>query len=128
MWSFDGGLDVPASASPDIVPLPMSIPANVDPEEAFVASVASCHMLFFLALAQEQGLSVARYQDRAFGKMGKNAGGKLAVTQIVLRPSAEYGSGAGPDREQVERLHHQAHERCFIANSVLTDIAMQIVS
>src|SRR6185503_4432820 len=116
-WRFDGGAVVTASASPDVVPVPMSDAAGVDPEEALVASVASCHMLWFLSLAQEAGVEVASYFDSAEGVMGRIAPGRLALTRIVLRPKVSF-AGTPPSAEEVERLHHEAHERCFIANSL----------
>ena len=127
-WIFDGGLTVPASASPQIVPLPMSVAENVDPEEAFVASISSCHMLFFLSLAGKRGIVVDRYTDRASGVMEKRADGKIAMTRVVLRPDAVYSGGIVPDSELLEVLHHRAHEMCFIANSVQTDIVLEIVA
>jgi organic hydroperoxide reductase OsmC/OhrA len=127
-WIFDGGMTVPASASPDIVPLPMSVAENVDPEEAFVASISSCHMLFFLALAAKRGITVDQYTDKAFGIMEKRADGKMAMTRVVLRPNATYSGDVPPDLSQLEALHHRAHEMCFIANSVLTEIAVEVVA
>jgi organic hydroperoxide reductase OsmC/OhrA len=123
-WTFDGGLTVPASASPGVVPVPYSNPANVDPEEAFVASVASCHMLTFLDLARRDRLDVGSYEDDAVGTMTKNAEGKLWVSSVVLRPRIEY-RGERPSREQETRLHHAAHRECFIANSVRTEITVE---
>lgn len=127
-WRFDGGLTVPASASPDVVPLPMSVAANVDPEEAFVASLASCHMLFFLALAAKRGIVVDEYVDDASGILQKNQEGRMAMTRVVLRPKAVYGAGTAPDRAQLEALHHRAHELCYIANSVRAEVVTEIVS
>lgn len=127
-WSFDGGLTVPASASPDIVPLPMSVAENVDPEEAFVASISSCHMLFFLSLAAKRGVVVDHYTDKAIGFMEKRADGKTAMSRVILRPDAVYSGETRPDRTQLENLHHRAHELCFIANSVLTEIVVEIVA
>ena len=123
-WRFDGGAVVIASASPDVVPPPLSDPAGVDPEEALVASVASCHMLWFLSLAQQAGLEVARYADAAVGEMGRIAPGRMALTRITLRPEIEF-SGSPPAGETLERLHEQAHERCFIANSLRTEIFVE---
>jgi len=123
-WRFDGGAIVTASASPDVVPVPMSDAAGVDPEEALVASVASCHMLWFLSLAQEAGVEVASYFDSAEGVMGRIAPGRLALTRIVLRPKVSF-AGTPPSAEEVERLHHEAHERCFIANSLKTEIVIE---
>ena len=125
-WVFDGGATVPASASPHIVPLPLSVEENVDPEEAFVASLASCHMLFFLSLAVKRGLVVDSYTDNAIGYLGKDADGKSSMTRVVLRPAAKYAGR--PDPGLVERLHHRAHELCFIANSVKTDVQIEIVA
>ncbi len=127
-WRFDGGTTVPASASPDIVALPMSVAENVDPEEAFVASLSSCHMLFFLALAARSGFVIDEYIDEATGVMEKNAEGKTAITKVVLRPKAQYSGDRIPDREKIEKMHHRAHELCFIANSVKTDVSTEIVS
>ena len=127
-WTFDGGLTIPASASPDIVPLPMSVAENVDPEEAFVASISSCHMLFFLSLAARRGIVVDEYMDSASGVMGKRTDGKTAMTRVVLRPNATYSGDVLPDRDQLAKLHHRAHELCFIANSVLTEIVVEVVA
>lgn len=124
-WHFDGGVVVPASASPQIVPPPHSVPANVDPEEAFVAALSSCHMLFFLSLAAERGILVDSYRDEATGRMGRNAEGCIAMTEVVLRPAASYG-GETPPPALIEELHHAAHEQCFIANSVRTDVRVDI--
>jgi organic hydroperoxide reductase OsmC/OhrA len=123
-WRFDGGAVVVASSSPDVVPVPMSDATGVDPEEALVASVASCHMLWFLSLAQQAGLEVARYADAAVGEMGRIAPGRMAVTRITLRPEIDF-SGVAPDSEMLERLHGQAHERCFIANSLRAEIVVE---
>jgi organic hydroperoxide reductase OsmC/OhrA len=123
-WAFDGGTQVPASASPHVVPLPLSNAAAVDPEEAFVASLSSCHMLWFLSLAAEQGFVVESYEDQAEGALGKNAEGRLAMIRVVLQPRIEYGAEATPSPEQIAELHHLAHERCFIANSVKTEVTV----
>lgn len=127
-WRFDGGCTVPASASPDIVPLPMSMAGNVDPEEAFVASLSSCHMLFFLAIAADSGYVIDDYIDEAIGYMGKNADGNIVMTKIILRPRASYSGEQIPDRRKVEKMHHRAHELCFIANSVKSEVITEIVS
>ncbi len=123
-WRFDGGAVVTASASPDVVPAPMSDPAGVDPEEALVASVASCHMLWFLSLAQAAGLDVESYADAAVGEMGRIAPGRMAITRITLRPAIAF-AGPPPAPETLARLHHDAHERCFIANSLNTEILVE---
>ena len=123
-WRFDGGAIVPASSSPAVVPAPMSDAAGVDPEEALIASVSSCHMLWFLSLAHEAGFEVDSYRDQAEGSMGRIAAGRMAVTRIVLRPAIAF-SGRRPDPAELERLHHEAHERCFIANSLRTEVAVE---
>lgn len=127
VWRFDGGTEVPASSSPHIVPLPLSNPAGVDPEEAFVASLASCHLLWFLSLAAEQGWRVDAYEDAASGVLGRDAQGKLAMTQVRLRPRVVFGGTSTPSREEVEALHHRAHEACFIANSVRSEVRCEPV-
>jgi organic hydroperoxide reductase OsmC/OhrA len=121
LWSFDGGATVPGSSSPHVVPLPLSDPTAVDPEEAFVASLSSCHMLWFLALAAKRGFTVERYRDAAEGEMAKNAEGKLAMTVVTLKPEAVFAQPA-PTRAELDALHHEAHERCFIASSVKTEV------
>ena len=126
-WQFDGGTTVPASASPHIVPPPNSVAENVDPEEAFVASLSSCHMLFFLSLAAKRGVVIDSYRDQASGYLEENGDGRLAMTRVVLRPQATY-VGSDPDPVLIERLHHRAHELCFIANSVTADVIMEIVA
>ncbi len=127
-WSFDGGLNIPASSSPDIVPLPYSIAENVDPEEAFVASISSCHMLFFLTLAAGRGIVVDYYSDNSVGVLQKRSDGKAAITRVILRPNARYAGSDVPAAKLVEKLHHRAHEMCFIANSVSAEIVTEIVS
>jgi len=126
-WSFDGGVEVPASASPHVVPLPWSVERAVDPEEAFVAALASCHMLWFLSLAAKRGLRVDRYEDAASGVMQKDGAGKLAITHVTLRPCAAFSGTRLPTRAELEDLHHRAHAECFIANSVKTDVRCEPV-
>jgi organic hydroperoxide reductase OsmC/OhrA len=126
-WTFDGGLTVPASPSPAVVPVPYSNPANVDPEEAFVAAIASCHMLTFLYLAARAGIDVLRYEDEAVGRMTRNEGGTPWVSSVVLKPVIEYRAGTAPSLEQERELHHRAHLECFISNSVKTEITVDIV-
>lgn len=123
-WHFDGGLTVPASSSPLSVPLPMSVAANVDPEEALVAATSSCHMLFFLSLAAQRGFIVDDYRDEAFGELGKNGAGRLAMTRIVLRPRIAF-AGTPPSPEALAALHHDAHERCYIANSLTAEVVVE---
>lgn len=127
-WRFDGGATVPASASPGIVPLPMSAAENVDPEEAFVASLSSCHLLFFLDIAARSGYVIDEYMDEAVGFMEKNSKGQIVISKVILRPRASYSGDSIPDREKVERMHHRAHELCFIANSVKTEVVTEIVA
>ncbi len=121
--AFDGGATLVASASPSVVPAPFSDPAGVDPEELLVAAVASCHMLWFLDLARRAGHDLAAYRDAAVGEMGRTAAGKIAVTRITLRPALTF-AGAAPDAAEIDRLHHEAHERCFIANSLNSEIVV----
>lgn len=120
-WEFDGGAKVEASASPHVVPEPMSVAGNVDPEEAFVAALSSCHMLFFLSIASGRGFVVERYVDEAVGVMAENEEGRMAMTRVALRPLVDF-TGARPDRDQLAAMHHRAHELCFIANSVKTTV------
>lgn len=123
-WRFDGGAVVTASASPELVPEPMSDPAGVDPEEALVASAASCHMLWFLALAQQAGFDVESYDDSAEGEMGRIAPGRMAIIRIALRPRIAF-AGREPTADELATLHRQAHERCFIANSLTAEIVVE---
>jgi len=124
-WQFDGGLTVPASPSPSVVPAPWSNPAHVDPEEAFVASISSCHMLTFLFLASRQGFQVDRYHDEAVGVMSKNERGVPWVSAVTLNPQINYSGDKLPTPEDEARLHHLAHEQCFIANSIKTEVTVQ---
>ena len=123
-WTFDGGVTVPASPSPSAVPKPYCNEANVDPEEAFVAAIASCHMLTFLFVAMKAGFEVATYDDHAVGTMTKNEKGVPWVSSVVLRPQIVYAGEKRPSREELSALHHAAHEQCFIANSVRTEITV----
>jgi organic hydroperoxide reductase OsmC/OhrA len=123
-WAFDGGAVVPASASPHVVPAPWSDPAGVDPEEAFVASLSSCHMLFFLDFARREGLVIDAYIDEAEGVLEKGADGRMAMTRVTLRPRVTWG-GAAPDEAALADLHHKAHAACFIANSVTTEVRVE---
>ena len=127
-WSFDGGVTVPASAAPSGVPAPYADPANVDPEEAFVAAISSCHMLSFLFLAAKQGLEVRSYEDAAVGWMTPNERGVPWVSRVELRPRVEYADGSVPAAEVEAELHHRAHDGCYIANSVRTEITVVSMS
>jgi organic hydroperoxide reductase OsmC/OhrA len=122
-WRFDGGLQVPASSSPLSVPLPMSDATAVDPEEALVAAVSSCHMLFFLSFAAQRGLVVDSYRDHAVGVMDRVAGGKKAMTLITLRPAIVF-HGRQPAGDELDAIHHEAHEHCYIANSIKADVVI----
>ena len=126
MIGFDGGVEVAGSASPDVVRAPYSRADAIDPEETFVASIAACHMLWFLDFASRAGVAVNAYRDEAEGVLGENGEGRMAVTRVTLRPVVTFAAGAAPPRAELERLHHQAHEACFIANSVKTDIVVEI--
>jgi organic hydroperoxide reductase OsmC/OhrA len=119
---FDGGAEMAGSSSPSVVKAPFSDPAAVDPEEMFVASLSSCHMLWFLSLAAKEKFRVDRYEDEAEGVMEKNAEGRMAMTRVTLRPRVQFSGDKLPSPADLERLHHQAHEECFIASSVRTDV------
>ena len=123
-WTFDGGLTVPASPSPSVVPAPWSNPANVDPEEAFVASISSCHMLTWLFLASRAGFEVESYHDAAVGVMTKNENGVPWVSAVTLNPIIVFAGDKRPDAAEDARLHHLAHEQCFIANSIKTTVTV----
>jgi organic hydroperoxide reductase OsmC/OhrA len=122
VWRFDGGVEVPASASPHVVPPPLGRADAVDPEEAFVAALASCHMLWFLSLAARRGFVVDSYSDQATGLMERDKRGRMAITRVTLRPLAVFSGPRVPDRAGLDELHHAAHEQCFIANSVRTEV------
>jgi organic hydroperoxide reductase OsmC/OhrA len=126
-WQFDGGAEIAASASPQVVPPPFSNPAYVDPEEAFVASVSSCHMLWFLSIAAKQEFIVEHYVDQAIGVMGKNEAGQLALTHVHLYPEVIFSGERQPTESQIAAMHEQAHHRCFIANSVKSQVTVEKV-
>ena len=121
-WSFDGGATVPAAASPHAVPLQFTDASAVDPEEAYIAAIASCHLLSFLPLAALAGFEVLRYEDEAVGRMAKNERGQYWVSEVDLAPRIMWGEGKAPSAEQLAELHHRAHDDCYIANSVRTEI------
>jgi len=121
-WTFDGGATVPGSPSPGVIPAPWSNPAHVDPEEAYVAAISSCHMLTFLYVAMRQGVVVTAYEDDAVGVLRKNERGALWVSAVTLSPRIVYGGDTQPTAADVDHLHRLAHEQCFIANSVKTEI------
>lgn len=124
-WHFDGGVSVPASASPLNVRLPLSKAEAVDPEEAFVAALSSCHMLFFLSFAAAKGIVVDLYEDAASGVMAKNERGKMVVTTVTLKPQLVISGAVRPSEADIAALHHRAHDECFIANSVLTEVLVE---
>lgn len=124
---FDGGLEIPGSSSPHVVPVPMSDASAVDPEEAFVSALSSCHMLWFLSIAAKRKFRVDRYFDAAVGAVEKNAEGKLVVSVVTLKPEVRFSGERVPTREQIDEMHHEAHEECFIANSVKTEVRCEPV-
>ena len=122
-WAFDGGTIVPASAAPENVPPGTADEAGVDPEEAFIAALSSCHMLFFLDFARRAGFVVDAYVDDADGVLEKREDGKIAMTRVTLHPRITW-SGDQPDEAAIADLHHRSHEACFIANSVKTEVTI----
>ena len=124
-WHFDGGAVVPGSSSPSVVRLPFSDATAVDPEEALVAAASSCHLLWFLSLAADAGWCVDRYEDDAVGRMGRDERGRAAITRIVLRPRVSFSGEKRPDDAAIAHLHHAAHEACFIANSLRSEIVCE---
>lgn len=127
-WIFDGGLSVPASASPHNVPAPWSSATAVDPEEAYIASVSSCHMLWFLHVACDAAFTVDEYEDAAMGIMSRNENGTPWVSRITLRPRISWSGDRQPSASEVAELHHLAHEQCFIAASIKTEVIVEAVS
>ena len=125
MISFDGGVSIAGSSSPSVVKLPLSKEDAADPEELLIAALSSCHMLTFLDLARRAGFVIDSYDDTAEGKMGKNAKGAIAVTQVTLRPKIVWVDGAAPSAEQLHDLHHRSHELCFIANSFAGEVVVE---
>jgi organic hydroperoxide reductase OsmC/OhrA len=124
-WRFDGGAVVPASSSPHVVRLPFSDPSCVDPEEGYVAALSSCHMLWFLSLAARDGYVVDQYLDTAQGDMETNAEGKQAITRVTLQPAVVFSGARVPTDAILAQLHHEAHESCFLANSVKSAILVE---
>lgn len=121
-WLFDGGSEVLASSSPHVIPVPMSDLSAVDPEEAFVACISSCHMLWFLSIAAKRGFIVENYKDSSLGLMSKNSEGKMAITSVTLSPVTAFSGERKPNMTELEAMHHAAHANCYIANSVNSDI------
>ena len=126
-WIFDGGMKIPASSSPHVVPIPYSNADAVDPEEAFVASLSSCHMLWFLSIAAQRGFRVDSYADEAAGIMGEDQAYRLAMTCVTLRPEAVFSGNQLPTQSEIQAMHHEAHEMCYIANSVKTEVRCEPV-
>ena len=122
-WSFDGGIEVPASSSPHAVRVPFSIEEAVDPEEALVAAAASCHMLSFLWVVAQRGFTIDSYEDDAIGEMTKNEAGQEWVSKITLDPQVVW-SGEEPGADELAEMHHTAHEFCYIANSIKSDVVV----
>jgi len=122
---FDGGAQVLGSSSPAVVPVPASDPAGVDPEEAFVASLSSCHMLWFLAIAAKRGFVVDRYEDAASGVLERNAERRFAMVRVTLQPKVTFSGDKQPDAGELAAMHHKAHEECYIANSVKTEVVVE---
>ncbi len=121
-WAFDGGTEVPASSSPQVVPLPMSDASALDPEEAFVAAISSCHMLFFLSIAASSNYIIETYEDLALGIMSKNESGQMVMADIILNPKIIFSRQNIPSAEQITKLHDSAHKKCYLANSVKSTI------
>ena len=125
-WSFDGGVTVRASSSPSVVPLPLSAADAVDPEEALVASASSCHMLYFLFFAAKKGFVIDRYEDQAFGVLEKNDAGKMFMSKITLRPRVAFSGDKTPTADEMQAMHHSAHEECFIAQSLKSEMNVEV--
>lgn len=124
-WSFDGGAEVAASSSPSVVRAPFSDPAGVDPEEALVAAISSCHMLFVLDFAKQAGFVVETYDDPAEGVVAKGEDGRVRMTRVTLRPGIRFGGGRRPTDVEIAEIHHKAHAACYIANSVTAAITIE---
>ncbi|MGE5168752.1 MAG: OsmC family protein [Rudaea sp.] len=125
VWRFDGGIDVPASSSPHSVPVPYTSVAAVDPEEALVAAISSCHMLWFLSIAAQHGYRIDSYEDAAEGTLEPDRDGHVSMTRVVLRPRIGFGGDHAPSTADIAAMHDEAHHRCYIANSVKTVIGIE---
>ncbi|NQY75313.1 MAG: OsmC family protein [Candidatus Margulisbacteria bacterium] len=125
-WIFDSGTVVEASSSPHIVPIPYSVESNVDPEEAFIASVSSCHMLFFLSISAKKGYVIDQYIDKAKGEMGKNSEGHHSIVKVKLYPRAIFSGDKKPTADEIQSIHAQSHRQCFIANSVKSEVEIKL--
>jgi len=124
-WRFDGGIEVPGSSSPHVVKPPLSDESAVDPEEAFIASLSSCHMLFFLDFARRAGFRIDSYEDAAEGVLAKDGDGRMAMTLVTLRPRIVFSGDKQPAKSELDALHHKSHEACFIANSVKSEVRIE---
>ncbi len=124
---FDGGLEVPGASSPHSVPVPLSDPGALDPEEAFIAALSSCHMLWFLSIAAKHGYRVDRYRDRASGVMSQDAAGRWHIGVVTLRPETQFSGALLPSPQQIDALHHEAHAECYIAHSVTAQVRCEPV-
>jgi organic hydroperoxide reductase OsmC/OhrA len=125
IWKFDGEVEIFASASPKVVPIPYSNPVCIDPEEAFIASLSSCHMLWFLSIAAKNKFVVESYLDRVVGIMEKNQDGKLAIAKVYFHPQIIFAENNLPTTEKIQEIHEEAHQNCFLANSVKTEIIIE---
>jgi organic hydroperoxide reductase OsmC/OhrA len=125
LWRFDGGVSVPASSSPSVVPMPWSVETAVDPEEAFVAALSSCHMLTFIDLARRAGFTVETYEDTAEGVMERLSAGRWWIAKVTLKPRIVFSGERRPSAAELDDLHHKSHDACFIANSVKTEIVVE---
>ncbi len=123
-WIFDGGLEVPGSSAPGSVPPPLSREDAVDPEEALVAALSSCHMLFFLAFAAKKGFVVDSYRDEAVGTMSRNERGKLFLSAVTLTPKVSFSGETRPDEAEIAEIHHRSHAECYIANSIRAEVTI----
>jgi len=125
-WRFDGGAVVRGSSAPStLVPTPLSDPSAVDPEEALVAALSSCHMLFFLAFAAKAGFTIDSYRDEAVGTLGRDERGKTSITMVALRPAVVFSGAVTPDEAAIDELHYRAHSACYIANSVRAEVTIE---
>jgi organic hydroperoxide reductase OsmC/OhrA len=125
-WILDGGMRIEASSSPEIIPMPMSDPSLIDPEEAFIASIASCHMLFFLSIAAKKKFIIENYEDNPEAIMGNNNEGKMAILSLILQPKVTFAGTNIPAEDNIKLIHELAHSNCFLANSIRTKISIII--
>jgi organic hydroperoxide reductase OsmC/OhrA len=124
-WSFDGGISIPASASPKVVPLPYSIEENIDPAEAFIASIASCHMLYFLSIAAKMNFIVDEYIDNPVGVLENDNEGFMAITKVILNPKVKFYNNMILLPKEIDEIHNKAHQKCFLVNSIKTHVIIK---